>query len=92
MASKSANTIPYEIRKAIGLVGQDAELFSGTVKENILMSRPTASDQDILAAAKLSGVEEFISGHPHGLRSARRRTRQPAFRRPTTEPSRLRAR
>ena len=58
---------PYEIRKAIGLVGQDAELFSGTVKENILMARPTATDQDILAAAKLSGVEEFISGHPMGF-------------------------
>jgi len=58
---------PYEIRTAIGLVGQDAELFSGTVKENILMSHPTASDQEILAAAKLSGVEEFISGHPLGF-------------------------
>ena len=58
---------PYEIRKAIGLVGQDAELFSGTVKENILMARPTATDQDILIAAKLSGVEEFISSHPMGF-------------------------
>jgi ATP-binding cassette subfamily C protein LapB len=58
---------PYEIRKAIGLVGQDAELFSGTVKENILMARPTATDEDILAAAKLSGVEEFISSHPMGF-------------------------
>ena len=58
---------PYEIRKAISLVGQDAELFSGTVKENILMSRPTATDQQILTAAKLSGVEEFISGHPLGF-------------------------
>ena len=58
---------PYEIRKAIGLVCQDVELFSGTVKENILMARPTASDQDILEAARLSGVEEFISGHPLGF-------------------------
>jgi ATP-binding cassette subfamily C protein LapB len=58
---------PYEIRKAIGLVCQDVELFSGTVKENILMARATASDQEILDAAKLSGVEEFISGHPLGF-------------------------
>jgi ATP-binding cassette subfamily C protein LapB len=58
---------PYEIRKAIGLVCQDVELFSGTVKENILMARPTASDQEILEAARLSGVEEFISGHPLGF-------------------------
>jgi len=58
---------PYEIRKAIGLVCQDVELFSGTVKENILMARPTASDLEILEAAKLSGVEEFISGHPLGF-------------------------
>ena len=58
---------PYEIRKAIGLVGQEGELFSGTVKENILMSHPTASDEEILDAAKLSGVEEFISSHPLGF-------------------------
>src|SRR5262245_43992336 len=36
---------PYEIRKAVGLVCQDAELFSGTVKENILMARPTRSEE-----------------------------------------------
>jgi ATP-binding cassette, subfamily C, bacterial LapB len=58
---------PYEIRKAIGLVGQDADLFSGSVKDNILMSRPTATDEDILKAAKLSGIEDFISGHPLGF-------------------------
>ena len=58
---------PYEIRKAISLVVQDAELFAGTVKENMLMSNPTASDEEIIRAARLSGVEEFISGHPLGF-------------------------
>ena len=67
MASKSA--VPsLRIRKAVGLVARMPNVL-GVVKDNILMSRPTASDQDILAAAKLSGVEEFISGH-HLVRSA----------------------
>lgn len=58
---------PHEVRKAIALVVQDAELFSGTIKENILMARPTASDEELLQAARISGVEDFVSVHPLGF-------------------------
>ena len=58
---------PYEVRKGVGLLGQDAELFIGTVRENILMSEPTASDAAIVEAARLSGVSDFVSTNPAGF-------------------------
>ena len=57
---------PAEIRKAVGIAGQTGDLFSGTVKENLLMARPDASDEEIIAAARLAGVDEFVSNHPRG--------------------------
>lgn len=58
---------PYEVRKGIGLLGQDAELFIGTVRENILMSKPTATDAEIVEAARLSGVNDFVATNPSGF-------------------------
>jgi ATP-binding cassette, subfamily C, bacterial LapB len=57
---------PAEIRSAVGIAGQTGDLFSGTIKENLLMARPDASDEEIIAAARLSGVDEFVSSHPRG--------------------------
>ena len=57
---------PAEIRTAVGIAGQTGDLFSGTVKENLLMARPDASDDEIIAAARLAGVDEFVSNHPRG--------------------------
>jgi ATP-binding cassette subfamily C protein LapB len=57
---------PAEIRSAVGIAGQTGDLFSGTVKENILMARPDATDDEILAAARISGVDDFVSRHPRG--------------------------
>lgn len=58
---------PYEVRKGIGLLGQDAELFMGTVRENILMSEPTATDEQIIEAARLAGANDFVSTNPAGF-------------------------
>ncbi len=58
---------PGELRRQVGLVLQDPELFNGTVKENIALSDPTASDARILEVAKRAGVEEFVSRHPQGF-------------------------
>jgi ATP-binding cassette subfamily C protein LapB len=58
---------PAELRRQVGLVLQDPELFNGTVKDNILMSDPTASDQQLLEVARRAGVEEFVSRHPKGF-------------------------
>jgi ATP-binding cassette subfamily C protein LapB len=57
---------PARLRKSIGYVSQDTTLFRGTVKENILYRNPSADDDMLLSAAKLSGVEEFVSRHPMG--------------------------
>ena len=57
---------PSEVRSAVGIVAQAGDLFSGTVKENLLMARPDASDEEIIEAAKAAGVDEFVSRHPRG--------------------------
>jgi ATP-binding cassette, subfamily C, bacterial LapB len=57
---------PSEVRSAVGIVAQAGDLFSGTVKENLLMARPGATDEEIIDAAKAAGVDEFVSRHPRG--------------------------
>lgn len=57
---------PDDLRRAVGLVVQDPEIFNGTVRDNILMSDPAASEERLLAAARRAGVEEFVSRHPQG--------------------------
>jgi ATP-binding cassette subfamily B protein len=48
------------LREKIGVVAQDVYLFSGSVKENIAYGNPTATEEDIINAAKLAGAHEFI--------------------------------
>ncbi|MBQ6947583.1 MAG: ATP-binding cassette domain-containing protein, partial [Clostridia bacterium] len=50
------------LRRNIGMVQQDVYLFSGTVRENILYGRPDATEEEVVAAAKLAGAHEFICG------------------------------
>jgi ATP-binding cassette subfamily C protein LapB len=57
---------PSEVRAAVGIVAQAGDLFSGTIKDNLLMARPEATDDEIIAAARAAGVDEFVSRHPRG--------------------------
>jgi ATP-binding cassette subfamily C protein LapB len=57
---------PADLRAGVGFVLQDTDLFFGKLRDNIALGKPAATDQDILAAARLSGVEGFIAGHPLG--------------------------
>lgn len=57
---------PYEVRRAVGLVVQEADLFQGSVKENILIAKPDATDDEVIEAARLAGVDAFVSQHPMG--------------------------
>lgn len=57
---------PATVRSAVAFAGQSADLFSGTLKENIRLGRPDATDEQILAAAKAAAVDEFASRHPRG--------------------------
>ena len=49
------------LRGAIGMVQQDVYLFSGTVMENILYGRPSATREEVIEAAKMAGAHEFIT-------------------------------
>jgi ATP-binding cassette subfamily B protein len=57
------------LRSQMGVVPQEAFLFSGTVRENIAFGRPEASDEEIRSAARAVGAEEFISRLEHGYDS-----------------------
>lgn len=57
---------PADLRKTIGYIAQETILFSGSVRDNIVAGHPQASEEEILNAAKLSGVHDFISKHPMG--------------------------
>lgn len=54
------------LRKQIGLVLQDTLLFSDSIKMNIAMGNPKASDEEIIAAAKAANAHDFIMGLPSG--------------------------
>jgi subfamily B ATP-binding cassette protein MsbA len=57
------------LRGQIGFVLQDTVLFRGTVRDNIAYGRPDASEDEIVAAAKLANADEFIVRMPKGYDS-----------------------
>jgi ABC-type multidrug transport system fused ATPase/permease subunit len=50
------------LRSQLGVVPQEGFLFSGTIRENIAFGRPDATDQEIAAAARALGADEFVAG------------------------------
>lgn len=58
---------PADIRKNIGYLSQDIRLFRGTVKDNIVYKAQDATDEQIIAAAELSGVSNFVNEHQKGF-------------------------
>jgi subfamily B ATP-binding cassette protein MsbA len=54
------------LREQIGMVLQDTFLFSNTVRENILIGKPDASEEEIIAAAKAANAHDFILKLPNG--------------------------
>lgn len=57
------------LREMIGVVTQESFLFNGTIRENLLMGRPDASDAEVLAAAQAANAQGFIDRLPKGLES-----------------------
>jgi ATP-binding cassette subfamily B multidrug efflux pump len=57
------------LRSQIGLVLQDTFLFSDTVMNNIRYGRPDATDEEVIAAAKLAHADDFISKLPDGYQT-----------------------
>ncbi|MEX0503952.1 type I secretion system permease/ATPase [Alphaproteobacteria bacterium LSUCC0719] len=58
---------PDDVRRNIGVVMQNPILFSGSIRDNIMMGNPDASDADLLEAARQSGVEAFVAALPGGF-------------------------
>ena len=57
----------HDLREQLALVGQQALLFAGTIRENIALGRLDASDEEILAAADAAAVSKFLSTQPQGI-------------------------
>ena len=56
----------YSLRRQIGVVPQETLLFDGTVQENIALTNPDASTEDIVGAARTAAAHEFIMSLPNG--------------------------
>jgi ATP-binding cassette subfamily B protein len=59
----------HTLRDAIGIVPQDTVIFSADAMENIRYGRPDASDEEVIAAAKMAAAHEFIERLPQGYKS-----------------------
>jgi ATP-binding cassette subfamily B protein len=59
----------HTLRGAIGIVPQDTVIFSADAMENIRYGRPEATDEEVIAAARLAAAHEFIERLPQGYRS-----------------------
>lgn len=58
-----------DLRRSLGIVLQDTNLFTATVMENIRYGKLGASDDEVLAAAKLAGADSFITRLPEGYQT-----------------------
>jgi len=56
-----------DLRKQLGFVTQDAQLFSGTIRENLLFVRPNATDEDLYDALKRASCEKLLNRAEDGL-------------------------
>jgi ATP-binding cassette, subfamily B, bacterial HlyB/CyaB len=59
----------YSLRRQIGYVLQDTLLFNGTIQENIALTNPDATSEEIIEAAKIAAAHEFIMTLPNGYNS-----------------------
>lgn len=55
-----------DLRRSLGLVLQETNLFTGTIKENIKYGKANATDEEVIEAAKIANAHEFISMLPEG--------------------------
>lgn len=67
VVGRTSTELPLdELRSRIGVVFQDASLFSGTLRENIAYGRPGASDEEVADAARRANADDFVRRFPGG--------------------------
>ena len=54
------------LRRQIGIVLQETNLFTGTIRDNIAFGRPEATDEEVIEAAKAAAAHDFIASFPEG--------------------------
>jgi ATP-binding cassette, subfamily B, bacterial len=59
----------HTLREAIGVVTQESFLFNGSIRENLLMGKPTATDAELWRAVDAANARQFIERLPQGLES-----------------------
>lgn len=57
---------PSELRSRVAMVSQDARMMYGTLRDNLLLGSPCASDQEMMAVAEMTGVNTIAASHPKG--------------------------
>lgn len=58
---------PVELRTRIALVNQEPRFMFGTLRDNLVMGAPYASDEELMAVAKMTGVSDIVAAHPMGF-------------------------
>ncbi|SNT60220.1 ATP-binding cassette, subfamily C [Asanoa hainanensis] len=58
---------PDELRRVVGVVTQEVHVFAGTLADDLRLAVPDATDQDLHAALKLAGADEWVAALPDGL-------------------------
>ncbi len=57
----------HSLREAIGIVAQRPFLFDGTIRDNLLLGKPSATDEELLTALTRANLRDFVEGLPTGL-------------------------
>ena len=86
-----ASVSRHSLRGQIAYVGQDVFLFHGSIRDNIAIGKPGASEAEIVAAAKAAHAHEFIMGFPTAT-TRRSASAARSFRAASASASRSRAR
>ncbi len=58
---------PAELRRSIGYVPQDVNLFYGTLRDNVSLGTPQVEDADIITALQVANLTDFVNQHPRGI-------------------------
>jgi ATP-binding cassette subfamily C protein LapB len=58
---------PAELRRSIGYVPQDVNLFYGTLRDNVSLGTPQVEDTDIITALQVANLTDFVNQHPRGI-------------------------